>query len=120
MNLNIRELNAIPVVDLDGRLDAHQAPQLTDALMNLAKASDSTVLNLTEVHFIDSTGLAALVKIAKHYREKGGDIVLCGLQKPVRIIFEITRLDKVFAIVGTLEDAIPKKEMGLETSAMKA
>lgn len=105
MNLNVRNFNTIPVVDLSGRLDAHEAPKLTEALSDLAETTNRTVLDLSNVHFIDSTGLATIVKEAKNYRANGGDITLCGLQKPVKIIFEITHLDKVLSIVDALEEA---------------
>ena len=64
------------------------------------------IVNLESVVFIDSTGLATLVHGVKHCRQRGGDLHLCGLQKPVRTIFELTRLDNVFKIFSIEADAI--------------
>src|ERR671929_137943 len=56
------------------------------------------VVNLAGVKFVDSTALAALVRSMKRCRQQGGDLHLCGLQQPVRIIFELTRLDRAIEI----------------------
>ncbi len=64
------------------------------------------VVNLSEVNFIDSSALSTLVQGLKHCREKGGDLMLCNLQQPVRVIFELTRLDKAFGIYPSEQAAI--------------
>lgn len=91
----------VQVVELQGRLDAHQGKQVDGTLAKVTNPYNHTVVNLSKVHFIDSTGLSVLVKGMKHHREAQGDLVLCELQQPVRIIFELTRLDKMFAIYPT-------------------
>ena len=58
------------------------------------------------VNFVDSAGLAALVKGMKRSRELGGNLVIFGLQQPVRIIFELTRLDKAIDIFDNEDDAV--------------
>jgi anti-sigma B factor antagonist len=83
------------ILRLSGRFDAHEVPPLQQSL---AHTGPQVVVNLQDVHFIDSTALAALVRGMKTAREAGGDLILCGLQKPVRIIFELTRLDRAFNI----------------------
>ena len=64
------------------------------------------VVNLSQVHFLDSSGLSTLVHGLKLARELGGDLRLCSLQQPVRMIFEMTRLDQVFEIFSQEADAI--------------
>ena len=56
--------------------------------------------------FVDSSALALLVKGMKHCRQGGGDLALCSLQQPVKVIFELTRLDKAFGIYSTQDEAI--------------
>ncbi len=46
-----------------------------------------------------------MVRGMKHCREKKGELVLCGMRQPVRIIFELTRMDKAFRIFGTENEA---------------
>ena len=94
------------VVDLEGRLDAHQSKQVTQKLSEAVSANSHIVVNLRKVNFIDSTGLATLVKGMRQSREMAGDLVLCELQQPVRIIFELTRLDLAFQIYASEQAAL--------------
>ncbi len=60
--------------------------------------STRLVLDLSGTSFIDSSGLSALLYAMKAARNVGGELRLCALSAPIRSIFEITRLHKVFAI----------------------
>jgi anti-sigma B factor antagonist len=55
---------------------------------------------------MDSSGVATLVEAMQVARKQGGRLVLCGLQEKVRSIFEIARLDMVFTIVGSRNEAL--------------
>ena len=98
--------NSVQIIELQGRLDAHQGTQVDHVLAEAGRATRYTVINLSKVQFIDSTGLSVLIKGMKHHRENQSDLVLCELQQPVRIIFELTRLDKMFTIYPTENDAL--------------
>ena len=91
---------------LQGRLDAHQGKAVESQLLAAVCTGGRMVVNLSKVHFIDSTGISVLVKGMKRQREQQGELVLCELQQPVRIIFELTRLDKMFSIYPTESDAL--------------
>jgi anti-sigma B factor antagonist len=106
METQARVVNAVRVVELQGRLDAHQGKQVDQKLAEVRNSTNHTVVNLSKVYFIDSTGLSVLVKGVKHQREQNGDLVLCELQQSVRIIFELTRLDRMFQIYSTEYEAI--------------
>ena len=112
MNMKTFVTNDIVVIKLAGRFDAYQAPQLEKCFQAVysgeltSSTTPKIVVDMTLVNFIDSTGLTTFVKAMKQCHEKEGDIVLCNLLKPVRIILELTRLDKVLTIVDTQEDAL--------------
>lgn len=98
--------NAIPVLQLKGRFDAHEVEPVNAWLVEQAKPQGAQVIvNLEGVNFIDSTALSTLVRGLKLCREKNGNLHICALQQPVRVIFELTRLDKAFDIFATEEDA---------------
>lgn len=105
MNLTTNIHNDVTVLTLDGRFDAHEAPAVVSAL-NGSLQTASVVVNLSGVNFIDSTALSTLVQGMKHCRERSGDLVLSNLQQPVRVIFELTKLDRAFVIYGSQEDAL--------------
>jgi anti-sigma B factor antagonist len=103
MELKSNVVDGISIVELSGRFDSYEAPRLTTWF---EQASNKVVINLAEVTFVDSSALALLVKGMKHCRQQGGDLALCSLQQPVRIIFELTRLDKAFGIYSTQDEAV--------------
>ena len=106
MEIKTRVTQTIPIIELQGRLDAHQGPRVEKKFAEITVNNNRTVVNLSKVHFIDSTGLSVLIKWAKRQREKQGDLVLCELQQPVRIIFELTRLDRLFEIYASENEAL--------------
>jgi len=97
----------VTVINLSGRLDVHTIPQSRQMLDTaLENTPPYIAVNMQTVTFLDSTALSALVITLKRAREQGGDLRLCCLQQPVRMIFELTRLDKVFEILGSEQEAI--------------
>lgn len=102
MDIVQKTSNGVQVLMLKGRFDAYQTAPVSNWTDNMTAAPPAQlVVNLHGVHFIDSSALATLVKGMKHARQHGGDLVLCNLQDPVRIIFELTRLDKAFKIYSS-------------------
>ena len=96
----------IPVLQLKGRFDAHEVEPVRVWMQEQVVLENvKIIINLAGVNFIDSTALSTLVRGLKHCREKGGDLHVCNLQQPVRVIFELTRLDKAFEIFPSLEQA---------------
>ncbi len=63
------------------------------------------IVELSAVPYMDSSGVATLVEAMQIARRAGSKLVLCAMQDKVRSIFEIARLDMVFAIVDTLDEA---------------
>jgi anti-sigma B factor antagonist len=107
MNLSVEKLDAVTVIQLEGRFDAYEAPQISAWVdENISASHCQIVADLSSVSFIDSTALATLVKGMKRCRQHGGDLYICGLVKTVRIIFELTRLDRAFKIYETRSEAV--------------
>jgi anti-sigma B factor antagonist len=88
------------IVTVNGEIDVASSPRLRHELISLLDQSPrSIVLELGSMSFIDSSGLGVLVGSLKRLREQDGDeIVLRGLQDPVRRVFEITGLTELFTI----------------------
>jgi anti-sigma B factor antagonist len=94
------------VVSIVGEVDVYTSPTLK---LHLTKAVEDgcarLVVTLDGVGFIDSSGLGVLVGALRRVKERGGDLVILCSREPVIKIFRITGLDKVFPIVGTLDEA---------------
>jgi anti-sigma B factor antagonist len=87
------------VLPLEGEIDLHVAPQISASLSAMiAKKPKKLVVDLSNVSYIDSSGLAVLIEAMQNVGAYGGKFALTGLQDAVRPIFEIARLDQVFHI----------------------
>src|SRR5947207_13008405 len=87
------------VLPLKGEIDLHVSPSVTASLNEMIdKKPERLVVDLSDVSYIDSAGLAALIEAMQKVEGYGGKFALAGLQETVRSIFEISRLDQVFQI----------------------
>jgi len=95
------------VVPLKGEIDLHVSPTVTASLNQMIeKKPERLVVDLSEVTYIDSAGLAALIEAMQKVEGYGGKFRLAGLQETVRSIFEISRLDQVFQILPDADAAL--------------
>ncbi|MBL8118441.1 MAG: STAS domain-containing protein [Anaerolineae bacterium] len=107
MDLKTRMSGNVAIAEMNGRFDALEVPKVSAWLDTVTDREDSRiVVNMTGVTFVDSTALSLLVKGMKRARQHNGDLTLCGLQKPVKVIFELTRLDKAFNMYEDEGDAL--------------
>jgi anti-sigma B factor antagonist len=94
-------------VTLAGRLDARNAQTVKESLLQLVDGGiTQLVVDLKEVPYIDSAGLAALVSALKSTRRAEGNIMLSGVQPQARTVFSLTMLDQVFSIHPSIEAAL--------------
>lgn len=106
MNLSSKtEGDALVVSVHESRIDASVAIQFKDRMREETDAVDGrVVLNLSEVDFIDSSGLGAIVAAMKQLGGKN-PLELSGLNENVDKVFRLTRMDTVFRIHDSLDDA---------------
>ncbi|MEI6305442.1 MAG: STAS domain-containing protein [Deltaproteobacteria bacterium] len=108
MNLKIEPTEGIMVIYVrEERLDAHNSEELKTEMNRLFDGgTKDVVIDLMEVRFIDSSGLGVLVSGFKNASTRQGSLKLCGLQSQVKSMFELTRLQRVFDIYQTVDEAI--------------
>jgi anti-anti-sigma factor len=95
------------VATLSGRLNAVSAPEAKDGIKSLVReVSHNLVLDLAELSFIDSSGLAALVAGYKAAMEAGGNLKLASLAPQVAQVLALTHLDRVFEIYAKVDEAL--------------
>ena len=103
----IRRENGVIILELAGDIDLHHSVELRAGLLEtLQEKPDLLVLNMNEVGFMASSGLATLVEAMQLSRRNGGQLRLVGLSNRVRSIFEISRLDKIFQIYENESEAL--------------
>lgn len=107
VSVTSRESGDRTVVEVRGEIDVYTAPVLREELTSLVDAQRTNlVVDLTQVSFMDSTGLGVLVGGLKKVRTLGGDLSLVIDQETILKVFRITALTQVFAIHSTLEAAL--------------
>lgn len=90
-----------------GDVDLNRSPALREQLKAVAdKKTRRMIVDLSEVPYMDSSGVATLVEAMQLARRGGYTLLLCGLQDRVRSIFEIARLDTVFQVVTDVDAAM--------------
>ena len=95
------------VLPLKGEIDLHVSPVVAESLTAMIdKKPERMVIDLSDVTYIDSAGLAALIQAMQKVEAYGGKFLLAGLQETVRSIFEISRLDQVFRIFPDTDTAL--------------
>ena len=95
------------VIEVKGEIDVYTAPALREEISSLVDAEHTTiVVDLTQVSFMDSTGLGVLVGALKKVRTLGGDLSLVINEEKILKVFRITALTQVFSIHPTLEEAL--------------
>lgn len=94
------------VVTVTGEVDVYTSPSLKERLVEAAdEGCTKIIVSLDGVGFIDSSGLGVLVGLLRRVKERGGKLVLVCSREQILKIFRITGLDKVFPIVGSVDEA---------------
>ncbi|HEJ83619.1 MAG TPA: anti-sigma factor antagonist [Desulfobacteraceae bacterium] len=94
------------VIPMEPRLDAAQATDFKSAIVDRINDGHTRILlDLSHVDFMDSSGLGAMVSILKTIG-RDGDLLLCGLGNTVESLFKLTRMNRVFRIFSTREEAL--------------
>ncbi len=104
--LRLREHNGHVIASFEAtdRLTATVAPEVKTELNNQLTDNTNLVVNLSNVKFIDSTGIGVLISALKTARQNNGSFKLCAVQKDVMSLLNLMKLDKVFDIVESEND----------------
>lgn len=106
LDITVRRQDGTAVVSVAGEIDVYTSPLLQEHLVEVLRdGSSSIVLDLSEVTFLDSTGLGVLITGLKRCRSADGDLVLVTAQPNVLKVLEITGLNDVFKVHDSVDDA---------------
>jgi anti-sigma B factor antagonist len=103
----VRRSGEAIVLELAGEIDMERSTEVRRKFKELFREKPAVVVvDMTQVKFIDSSGLAILVSALKWCRLNGSQLKLVGLVQSVRSIFEICRLDSIFQIYDSEAEAL--------------
>ena len=94
------------IVDVAGQIDLGTSPPLRKSCLEALKKTQRLAINLTQVKYIDSSGIATLVEVLKEARRDGKRVILFGVGGAVLQVLQLTRLTGVFEILETEAQAL--------------
>lgn len=100
------ESDGVMIYQVDGEVNISTSPDLKKQFEK--QPAKKVVVDLAKVNYIDSSGLATLVELLKKTKGHGGSLALAGMSEKVKSLFEITKLDKLFPIFPTQQEAVTK------------
>lgn len=107
MSFQVSRDGDVTLVDVEGQLIVGNRQELKQMVLeHLENGERKFVIDFSKTGYIDSSGLGVLVSLSKKIREQGGELRLSSLNEDLRTLFELTKLDTLFRITGTRDEAL--------------
>jgi anti-sigma B factor antagonist len=108
MEISTRHHDKVTIFDVSGDIDFANSPELRKSVLREIQKNrpPCVVINLSKVHYLDSSGVATLVEGLKASRDLGSRFILFGLSTAAHEIFKLSRLNKVFEVYENEEQAL--------------
>jgi anti-sigma B factor antagonist len=107
MELMCEHIGDVIVVMLAGaQLDASSVGEFKRDIAQVLEEHAQVIFDLSQLGFVDSSGLGSLLACLRQVQARGGDLKLCGMSKSVRALFELVRMHRLFHIFDTQEEAL--------------
>jgi anti-sigma B factor antagonist len=107
MTFTVRKQSDVTVIDVRGQLIVGNRQELKQRVLEeLETGARKFLIDFEGTAYIDSSGLGVLVSLSKKIREQGGELRLVSLNEDLRTLFELTKLDTLFHIAGSREEAL--------------
>lgn len=107
MGFEVRQQDDVTVVEVEGQLVVANRQELKQlVLQRMAEGDQKFLMDFATTGYIDSSGLGVLVSLSKKIREQGGELRLANLNDDLRTLFELTKLDTLFCIASSRQEAL--------------
>mgnify|MGYP003958646251 FL=1 len=107
MDAKINKIENVAVITIPGdQLDSSNTRDFKEQMGMVLDENKQVIFDLSSVRFIDSSGLGAILSFLRRLHDEGGDLKLVGLTKPVRMLFELVRMHRIFEIFNTADEAV--------------
>jgi anti-sigma B factor antagonist len=106
--ISARRQDKTTIFDLSGDIDFANSPKVRDSVLREIRESHTprVMMNLSQVRYLDSSGVASLVEGLKASRDLGSRFILFGLSTSTREVLQLSRLIKVFEVYDNEEQAM--------------
>ena len=107
MGFQVQKQDDVTIVDVEGQLIVGNRQELKQKVLeHLENGDRKFVVDFSNTGYIDSSGLGVLVSLSKKIREQGGELRLASLNEDLRTLFELTKLDTLFKIADSRDEAL--------------
>jgi anti-sigma B factor antagonist len=108
VQISRRQLDKTTILDVSGDIDLANSPAIRKALLKEIRddRTPRVVMNLSNVRYIDSSGVASLVEGLKAARDVGSRFILFGLSTSAREVLQLSRLLRIFEVYDNEEQAL--------------
>jgi len=98
-------MSSIQIIEPTDILDNTKSGEFREQVkVAITSGAEIILIDLEKVTFVDSSGLGALVVALKAVRAAGGKMYLCSINDQIRMLFELTSMDRVFQVLDSRED----------------
>jgi len=104
MKYAVKEYDESVVLSLNGEVDLSCSPQAREQILKELKKGKKLLIDLSDVEYIDSSGVASLVEGFQVARIQDQKFALVGVSKAAMQVLQLARLDKVFTIIDSIDD----------------
>jgi anti-sigma B factor antagonist len=106
MAYQVRSEGDTTIVALSGEVDLDNSPQVRDVLLESISGKRGVLVEMSDVSYIDSSGIASLVEAYQSARSESTLFALVAVSDPAMRVLELARLDQVFSIHASVSDAL--------------
>jgi anti-sigma B factor antagonist len=107
MGFEVGKQGEVTVLDVEGQLIVGNRQELKQKVLEeLENGERKFLIDFERTGYIDSSGLGVLVSLSKKIREQGGELRLANLNEDLRTLFELTKLDTLFQISSSRDEAL--------------
>ena len=107
MGFEVMKDGEITILDVEGQLIVGNRQELKQKVLDeLDSGERKFLIDFDRTGYIDSSGLGVLVSLSKKIREAGGELRLANLNEDLRTLFELTKLDTLFQIADSRDQAL--------------
>lgn len=107
MNCQSLEIGDVLLVQLKFEiLDANNAKQIRQMIDPIIQDRQKVAIDMSEVQFIDSSGLGTLLTFYRKVKSVEGNLILFGMSSQARSLFELVKMDRIFEVVDSQDDAL--------------
>jgi anti-sigma B factor antagonist len=107
MAFEVTEKGGVTIIDVEGQLIVGNRQELKQKVLEKLDGGERKFLiDFSNTGYIDSSGLGVLVSLSKKIREQGGELRLANLNEDLKTLFELTKLDTLFHISNSRDEAL--------------